>query len=98
MRSQDTVQLGAQPFDRTPTLPIHKMSTELHCDTAEIVEGMRQQEQLRFSVEGGSLYPLRIPRRSNFNSSVVCVNVRICRHSDGQSGVGIDNCERKHSP
>ncbi len=29
MRSQDTVQLGAQPFDRTPTVPIHKMSAEL---------------------------------------------------------------------
>src|SRR3954453_8580223 len=59
--AQNAIELGSQPFNRSPALLIEKMSPKLYGQTVKALERMGQEKELCFRVQRRSLSALRIP-------------------------------------
>ena len=61
MMPQDTVFLGAQPFDRPLRAEIEVVGPQADDLAAERIEGVRQEQQLARPVDGSALPAVAIP-------------------------------------
>src|SRR5690606_39230265 len=81
MTAQNAVELGPQALDGAPALLIEEMCAELHCQAVQLLEGVGEQQQLRFRIQRRALHAARIPCRADLHPGAFEVDIHVGGHA-----------------
>lgn len=96
MTPEHAIELGPKPLDRLAALMIEEAGTELNGDAVESLECMREHQQFTFGVQSRALYSLAVPRRPDFEASMLGLDVHVGGHTHRSARCCLENSERQH--
>src|SRR5438128_12287121 len=97
MVAQHAILFGTQARDRGTRRVVEPMRSKFHGDALELFEGVGEQQQFAFGVDGSALRPLRVPGMPDLEPTIGGIDIEIARRAHDVTRRIIDNYER-HRP